>query len=67
MAENDNWQEGSQKGAIEATGLAPTHPAESGILAVLPPGPATALVRGKNGTTGIGLVEIYLVPNGSVP
>lgn len=60
VAANDDWME-TQKTALEASGLAPTHPAESAILKTLTPGSYTALVRGKN-QNGIGVVEIYHVP-----
>ena len=55
---NDNWKE-SQQAEIEATGLQPTDDLESAIVATLPPGAYTAVVSGKNGGTGIGLVEVY--------
>jgi hypothetical protein len=55
---NDNWKE-TQEQAIRDTMLAPTNDLESAILASLQPGAYTAIVRGKNNTTGIGLVEIY--------
>ena len=44
-----------------ATGLAPTNALESAILITLPVGEGgyTAIVRGANGTTGVGLVEAY--------
>jgi PKD repeat protein len=59
IASNDDWQT-DQKTAIEATGLAPSDSRESAILMRnFDPGPYTAIVRGKNNTTGIGLVEIY--------
>ena len=58
---NDDWQ-GSQKTEIEATGAAPTNPKEAAVLALLPPGDYTATVSGKNGTTGVGLVEVYKLP-----
>jgi hypothetical protein len=32
---------------------------ESVIMVVLPPGLYTALLAGKNGGTGVGLVEVY--------
>jgi hypothetical protein len=55
---NDNWQS-TQKTAITATGIPPNNPLESAIIATLPVGAHTAIVRGKNGGTGIGLVEVY--------
>ena len=58
VASNDQWQE-TQQAAIQATGLAPTHPFESAILQTLSPGGYTAIVRGKNEGTGVGLVEVY--------
>ena len=42
-----------------ATGLAPTDDLESAIVATLEPGLYTAIVRGVNGGTGVGLVETY--------
>ena len=57
---NDNWQD-SQKSEIENAGLAPSHPAESAIHETLAPGQYTGIVRGKDNTIGIGLVEIYNV------
>jgi hypothetical protein len=63
IAQNDNWKD-TQQAEIQATGLAPTNNLESAIVATLAPGDYTAILRGKNGTTGIGLVEIYdLAPN----
>lgn len=55
---NDNWR-GSQQAAIESSGLAPSHDNEAALLAVLAPGNYTAILRGANDTTGIGLVEVY--------
>ncbi|MEO5717450.1 MAG: hypothetical protein ABIR29_02635, partial [Chthoniobacterales bacterium] len=54
---NNNWTTG--QGAIEGTGLAPSDSLESAILATLEPGSYTAIVRGKDGGTGVGLVEVY--------
>ncbi len=55
---NDNWMD-TQKTEITASGLKPTDNLESAILATLEPGAYTAIVRGKNGGTGVGLVEAY--------
>ncbi len=54
---NDNWT--SDRAAIEATGLQPSNDLESAIVAKLDPGAYTAIVTGKNGGTGVGLVEAY--------
>jgi hypothetical protein len=59
IATNDDWQS-DQKADIMAVGLAPSDSRESAILLRnFEPGPYTAIVRGKNNSTGVGLVEIY--------
>ncbi|MGI8957393.1 MAG: beta strand repeat-containing protein [Chthoniobacterales bacterium] len=58
LATNDDWKD-SQQPEIAATGLQPSNDLESAILATLPPGAYTAIVRGVNDTTGVGLVEVY--------
>jgi hypothetical protein len=59
IATNDNWQDSPERTQIEATGLAPSHVLESAILRTVTPAPYTAIVRGKNGGVGVGVVEIY--------
>src|SRR5262249_30788924 len=67
IASNDNWQTtqigviitGDQVSAIQNSGLAPSQASESAIIATLQPGNYTAIVRGKNNTTGVALVEAY--------
>jgi hypothetical protein len=67
IASNDNWQHtiiggiitSDQVPAIRASGHAPTQSSESAIIAELPPGNYTAIVRGVNNTTGVALVEVY--------
>jgi N-acetylneuraminic acid mutarotase len=57
---NDNWMDDPvQKALIMATGLAPTNNLESAIDATLNPGAYTAIVKGKNNTVGVGLIELY--------
>jgi hypothetical protein len=55
---NDDWFE-TQADQLRATGLQPVYSTESAILRTLAPGSYTAIVRGKNDTTGIGVVEVY--------
>ncbi len=55
---NDNWRD-TQQAAIIATTIPPTNNFESAIVATLAPGRYSAILRGKNGTTGVGLVEMY--------
>ena len=61
LAANDNWED-NQSGIILSTGLEPNDARESVIFASLPAGAYTAVVRGTNDTTGIGLVEAYNIP-----
>jgi len=58
IAFDDNWKD-SQEAEIQATGLAPSDDAESAIVRTLVPGNYTAIVRGKNDTIGVALVEVY--------
>jgi hypothetical protein len=63
LDQNDDWQNSGaeKKQAIMDSGLAPTHDLESAVIATLPAGGQTytAIVRGANNTTGIGVVQIY--------
>lgn len=67
LAQNDNWQnDPAQAAQLSALGLGLQNPSESGIVATLNPGASyTAIVAGKDGGTGIGLVEIYDVSQGA--
>ena len=67
IASNDNWQHAiiggiitsNQVQDIQNSGHAPGNTSESAIIANLPPGNYTAIVRGVNNTTGVALVEVY--------
>ena len=61
IAFDDDWKD-TQQAEIEAAGLAPTDDRESAIQAVVTPGLYTAIVRGKDNTTGVGLMEVYNLP-----
>jgi hypothetical protein len=57
---NDNWRDDPlQEAQISDTGIPPTNNLESAILAYLSPGAYTAIVSGKNNTTGVADVEVY--------
>ncbi len=58
LSSNDNWRE-TQEADIIATNLAPNEDAESAILQTLGAGAYTAIVRGVDNSTGVGLVEVY--------
>src|SRR5205823_8368096 len=67
---NNNWKD-SQQTQIQNLGSAcagspcqPPNDLESAILQILPPGNYTAILSDKNGTTGVGLVEVYDVSTG---
>jgi hypothetical protein len=57
-AANDNWRE-TQEGEIIASGVPPTNDLESALVATLSPGTHTVIVKGKDDTSGIGVVEAY--------
>jgi hypothetical protein len=60
LIENDNWTDDSVSAAqLAANGLALSDMKESGIFTSLPAGQFTAILAGKNGGIGIGLIEIY--------
>ncbi len=56
---NDNWRNGPDQAEIAAIGIAPKNDLEASLLAIVPPGSYTAIVAGKNGGVGVGLVEVY--------
>ena len=57
---NDNWRDDpDQEAAIIASGIPPTNNLESAIDTTLNPGTYTAIISGKNNTSGVGLVEVY--------
>ncbi len=57
---NDNWRDNpAQEAAILATGIQPTNNLEAAIDTTLNPGAYTAIVSGKNNTSGVALIEVY--------
>jgi hypothetical protein len=63
IAFNDDWKTrpdgSSQEAEISATRIAPVREVESALLRRLPAANYTAIIRAKNNTAGIGLVEVY--------
>jgi hypothetical protein len=55
---NNNWRD-NQEAGLQSTGLAPSDDLESAILISVTPGTYTAIVKGADGGTGNGLVELY--------
>ena len=60
VASNDNWKS-TQQSAITQSGLAPTNDAEAAFVGDFVPGAYMAIVSGKDGGTGVGLVEVYRI------
>jgi hypothetical protein len=58
VASNDNWQQAPNTNEIP-NGFSPSDPRESVIVTTLSAGSYTAIVRGKNDTVGIAVVEAY--------
>ena len=61
---NDDWKS-TQEQEIRDTTIPPASDLESAIVATLNPGPHTAILRGKNNGTGVGLVEVYDLESGT--
>ena len=67
LFDNDDWRNSTQQAEIAGSGFAPNKDAESAIIWTLAPGVNyTAIVRGKNGTTGVGIVEAFDLDHGAV-
>lgn len=67
IAANDNWMQNSQadQDIITASGLAPANPREAVIVANLPEGQYTAVLRGASNGNGLALEEIYDINEGN--
>jgi hypothetical protein len=73
IASNDNWQmtiiggiiTNNQVSDIQNSRHAPGDAGESAIIADLPAGNYTAIVRGVNSTTGVALAEVYDLSSGT--
>jgi hypothetical protein len=68
VASNDNWGDAANQQDMIDSGVAPTSASESGLLLTVPSDTNnafyTAIVRGVNNTTGLGLVEVYDLDSG---
>ncbi len=58
LVANDNWKD-EQEGEIRDTGVQPGDDREAAIVRTLEPGSYTAVLRGKDDSTGVALVEAY--------
>ena len=60
IAANDNWRDNPASAAVlEGAGLAPRFDFEAAIVVTLSPGAYTTIMSDKNGSYGMGLVEVY--------
>jgi hypothetical protein len=57
-AMTDNWRD-TQQDEVRATTIPPSNDYESALVKTLSPGAYTAVLAGKGGTTGVGVVEVY--------
>lgn len=55
---NDDWKS-AQQATLQSSGYAPPYDRESAIIGAFEPGNYTAIVRGKNNSSGVALVEVY--------
>jgi hypothetical protein len=62
IASNDNWANSANASAISSSGFAPADGAESAILVTLAPGLYSVIVRGADGGSGVGIIEVFAVP-----
>lgn len=58
ITSNDNWKDNKET-QIRGSTLAPTDEMEAAIIATLAPGSYTAIVAGKDESSGVGMVELY--------
>jgi len=73
IATNDNWETtqlggiitADQEAAIRASGIPPNDSAEAVLIADLNPGAYTAVVRGADNGTGLGLADIFDLSQGA--
>ena len=59
IASNDDWTASPDQAVIQSSGFAPSDTREAVIRITLSPGAYTAIVTGKGGATGVGIVEVF--------
>lgn len=64
LATNQDWRD-TQEAAIKGTGIPPLYDVESAIVASLPAGGYTVILKGLSGGTGLGLIEVYDLATGA--
>ncbi|MFL6583282.1 MAG: hypothetical protein ACJ8KU_02050 [Chthoniobacterales bacterium] len=61
LTSDDDWEQ-FQQAEIEATGVPPSDDRESAIVIRLTPGNCTGVVRGKDDSIGVRLLEVFNIP-----
>jgi hypothetical protein len=61
ISSNDDWQDDADAQVIADYGLALSNEKESALIKIFTAGNYTAIVRGKDGATGVALIEAYNV------
>jgi hypothetical protein len=59
LESNDNWGDSPNRQAIVDSTIPPPNSQESAIVRSVPPGNYTAIERGVNNGTGIGVIDVY--------
>lgn len=59
IASNSDWRSNGNASEIAVSGIGPTDDREASLQVALEPGAYTAVVSSQDGSTGIGLVEVY--------
>ncbi|MEY2565110.1 MAG: hypothetical protein QOH88_3303 [Verrucomicrobiota bacterium] len=59
LESNDNWGDSQNRQAIIDSTIQPPNSLESAIVRSVPPGNYTAIERGVNNGTGIGVIDVY--------
>ncbi|MCF7992830.1 MAG: ASPIC/UnbV domain-containing protein, partial [Thiohalocapsa sp.] len=67
VAFNDDWRDDARAAEVAATGRAPENNREAALLLDLGPGAYTAILRGDEGASGIGIIEVIAVDEDSCP
>ena len=62
IAANNNWKS-DQESEITASQLAPTDNREAAFIGTFAPGGYTAILSDANGSTGVGIIEVYRLEN----
>jgi hypothetical protein len=63
VAQNDDWVNDPNQAELGASQYRPSSYVEPGFIVTLSPGPYTAIIQPQDGVQGVGMVEIYEMPD----